>query len=260
MNFKMLIPDYRLRFLCILNSLSKKFITKGDIFLDIGCGEADLHSHYIKYFKHGIGLDVNRPDIDFAQKLNNNLSVKYDCRSFESIDSSKKYDCIICSEVIEHVEDPKKLIKKVSKILKKDGVAIFTFPRFNFPFFYDPVNFFLKKLNKHISFGAYAFGHDKLIEDDFFLKTITSEGFKIIEKKNLGGAFISILQLYWVGLFQQIIKSNKGNSKLNNKSIFIRPSSNIPFFVFITDILIKIDQLFTFKNSRSIGVIYVLTK
>tara|TARA_B100000795_G_scaffold269343_1_gene258461 strand:+ start:3477 stop:4190 length:714 start_codon:yes stop_codon:yes gene_type:complete len=44
------------------------------------------------------------------------------------------YDLILVADVIEHVKEPKKLLKKLKKFLKKDGCILITVPAYQFLF------------------------------------------------------------------------------------------------------------------------------
>ena len=46
----------------------------------------------------------------------------------------KFYDLILLADVIEHVEQPKKLLKNLKKFLKKDGYILITVPAYQFLF------------------------------------------------------------------------------------------------------------------------------
>lgn len=257
----MLLPDYRARYLSIFKIIEKKFKIKNEEFLDIGCGEADFHITYVKYFSKGNGIDINKNDIKFARKLNKQLPIQYKSSSYEKICEKKKYGCIVCTEVIEHVNNPKKIIKKTSSLLKNNGIAIFTFPRYEFPFLYDPINYILNKFNLQLPIGAYSFGHNKLIKDKDFVNWVSAEGLEIIDKENLGGPLISILQIYWVGLIQKLIKANQQNNSKNiKKKNFLRPTSKISIFTKLTDFIVQLDKKITTKNSRTIGALYILRK
>ena len=48
--------------------------------------------------------------------------------------SKSKYDLIIAADVVEHIKDDKKIIKNLSKHLKKNGHILITVPAFNFLF------------------------------------------------------------------------------------------------------------------------------
>ena len=106
----------------------------------------------------------------------------------------------------------------------------------------------------------YSFGHNKLINDNDFAKWVSAEGLEIIDKENLGGPLISILQIYWVGLIQKLIKANQQNNSKNIKKKFLRPTSEISIFTKFTDFIVQLDKGITTKNSRTIGALYILRK
>ncbi len=80
--------------------------------IDFGCGSGDL----LKKLPEGsIGTDINFYSIEYCQKNNLNAFVynidedNYQLKSLES----GKYDTLICSHVLEHIEDANKVIKKL---------------------------------------------------------------------------------------------------------------------------------------------------
>ena len=59
------------------------------------------------------------------------LKYKTNCKFFNydiSKVKSNTYDALICTEVIEHVESPEKLIKESLRVLKKNGILIVSTP------------------------------------------------------------------------------------------------------------------------------------
>lgn len=49
------------------------------------------------------------------------------------------FDCILLCNVLEHVTDIEELCKRISGLLKKDGILIFTGPK-DYPLHYDPID------------------------------------------------------------------------------------------------------------------------
>ncbi len=261
MNLKMLLPDYRCRYLKILDCIKVFENKKLASFLDIGCGESENHQEFIKYFKKGVGIDVNQEDVNYAKKLNKKILIDYFSQGYENLILEKKYNCIICSEVLEHVNNPEILIEKISKLLKPNGLAIITFPNKDFPFTYDPINFILNKINLKIPIGAYAFGHEKLICPAYFEKIVNANGLSIIKKDFIVGYILSILQMYWPGLVQKIIKKNSYNKKINQKKKFyLRFNNKIPSLVKVIDIILRIEDKMIKNKTKSVGLFYVLRK
>jgi SAM-dependent methyltransferase len=105
--------------------------------LDIGCGDGwliyKLKAVFDKFFQlYFTGIDISGLDIDFANKRKEYFGHK-DC-DFQLMDvgnllfGSEEFDIVISSEVVEHMEDPKRFFKSVFGILKKDGLVILTTP------------------------------------------------------------------------------------------------------------------------------------
>ena len=63
-------------------------------------------------------------------------------QDFISILKKKKYDLILCSNVLEHLTDKKLVIDAISQILPKNGFAIITVP-FNYPYHLNRINFLI---------------------------------------------------------------------------------------------------------------------
>jgi SAM-dependent methyltransferase len=83
--------------------------------LDIGCGTGQL-TNAIAY---AFDCEITAIDIDFnsinaaeigAQQLSN---VHYLLTSYEDFNSDKKYDVVLMTQVLDHVKDPKEILKKV---------------------------------------------------------------------------------------------------------------------------------------------------
>ena len=89
--------------------------------LDAGCGIGNLSKRLLENgFKDIIALDIE-----------NELKIKI---PFIEADLNKKlvfeekFDVIICQEVIEHLENPRHLLREFKKILRKEGIIIITTP------------------------------------------------------------------------------------------------------------------------------------
>ncbi len=91
--------------------------------LDIGCGGGILAEELSKKGANVTGIDASEKTIEIAKQHSqeNNLKINYECSTLEEHlkKSKKKYDSIICFELIEHVPDQLKLINDISKVSKK---------------------------------------------------------------------------------------------------------------------------------------------
>ncbi|ODS40208.1 MAG: hypothetical protein A7315_02660 [Candidatus Altiarchaeales archaeon WOR_SM1_79] len=104
--------------------------------LDLGCNRGhDIFRMNKKlanpniYF---IGLDISPNDIKYANEIvkkNNLNSCKFIVGSAESTNfENEGFDIVICSEVLEHVQNPELILKEIHRILKKNGIAIISTP------------------------------------------------------------------------------------------------------------------------------------
>lgn len=103
--------------------------------LDVGCGTgAYLTQPLAERFGsiNFLGIDSDRVSIEFAR----NSCVLPNLAYSDQLESPAegKFDLIICSEVIEHVEDSTKFLSSLTKNLSEDGKMVLTVPNGYGPF------------------------------------------------------------------------------------------------------------------------------
>ena len=103
-----------------------------DKLLDAGCGIGIyIHDYSVKYGLNGCGVDIDRSRIAIAKKVNqflkqNNL---FKVSRLEKLNlGRKKFDKIICVDVLEHIKDDALAIKNVGQYLKPGGMMLVTVP------------------------------------------------------------------------------------------------------------------------------------
>jgi len=92
---------------------------EGDSFLEIGCGEGYIIGR-IKRMKPDarcVGLDNDPIAIKGARICH--PSVEFICIDVYDYAPTEKFDTVILPEVIEHLEDPKKILAKARQLAKK---------------------------------------------------------------------------------------------------------------------------------------------
>lgn len=97
--------------------LLSTLIPKGKKVLEIGCGTGDLLASLKP--KYGFGVDISKEMIKIASKKYKNIkfSTKYPKQIF---------GYIFMTDVIEHLEDPKKEFTKIFNLMDKNSVFINT--------------------------------------------------------------------------------------------------------------------------------------
>src|SRR5215208_7154373 len=79
--------------------------------LDVGCGNGIISRGIGKKGFNVLGIDVSDKAIEKARALNTLPNVRFEIISAEQLVSDgKKYQGVICSEVLEHLDHPEKLL------------------------------------------------------------------------------------------------------------------------------------------------------
>lgn len=100
--------------------------------LDVGCGGGILAEPLARLGAYVTGLDPGETNVKVAQyhcsldlKLRDNL--EYICTTVEDhCKDNKKYDAVVCSEVIEHVDRVPYFVKCCTDLVKDNGSVFFT--------------------------------------------------------------------------------------------------------------------------------------
>ena len=114
----------------IINPLRAEYISskvdlKGKTLLDVGCGGGILAEALHDKGAIVKGIDAAGPGIEIAKHhaKKNNKSIDYQESTAEDLiqKSTEKYDVVTCLEVLEHVPDPKLLVKTCIDLLNPNG-------------------------------------------------------------------------------------------------------------------------------------------
>ena len=96
--------------------------------LDIGCGKGNISIALASLGHQVLGIDLNAPSVESAKKKNKFKNAEFKVQNATKLDPSEKYDCIIASEVFEHIEKPSEFAKKIKNNLNENGILIATIP------------------------------------------------------------------------------------------------------------------------------------
>lgn len=265
MNYKLLFPTYRNRFLFVRDHLIS-LVRRGygiTVALNLGTGEGDYDGMIAPLCGSLFACDINEQDVAFAKSLNGDLvNVVYGVENALNLSFPDAYfDLLVSVDVIEHVGQPERMVKEIGRVLKPGGMALITFPSLEFPFAYDPINRLLSLFsNRRISQGAYAFGHEYLILGADFRNWAERSELEVVSEQNLSGTLVALVEMYWTGIIQRIFKANATNVSENTRRIGLRPSGKEPTFVALTDAFIGLDRILCSRGTRSVGKGFVLRR
>jgi ubiquinone/menaquinone biosynthesis C-methylase UbiE len=112
----------------LIKKICKRIVNKDSKVLDIGCGSG----RNMGLFNSGnvYGLDISSISIRKGRDSGNKNLLVGDALKLPF--KNNVFDCIFCLDLLEHIENDKKVLEEASKILKDDGLFISFVPCFNF--------------------------------------------------------------------------------------------------------------------------------
>ncbi len=78
---------------------------------------------------NGIGYDISKSSVEYAKefmRINNKQPIEVVLQNVFDIPETRQYDRIMCGELVEHLENPIGLLKKLKALLKDDGKLFLT--------------------------------------------------------------------------------------------------------------------------------------
>ena len=96
--------------------LNKYLVNK---ILEVGCGIGG----FLEYNSNVQGIDINPDLINICKKKLNASLMELDKIPFDD----NKYNSVLLDNVLEHIQNPKKLILEIKRVLKNDGILLITF-------------------------------------------------------------------------------------------------------------------------------------
>lgn len=130
-NLGAIIVD-ELRFEFLQHALQQ--IGKRPSLLDLGCGQKPYRELYAAYTQKSFGLDV--PTTQHGMQ-----AIDVQGRGTELPFIDQAFDLVFCTEVMEHVAEPKRMLQEIHRVLKPGGYLILTTP-FLVPVHEAPYDFF----------------------------------------------------------------------------------------------------------------------
>ena len=159
--------------------------------LDVGCASGWFLSEVSKKYPSAryFGIDIYDKGISYAKKKHPFIEFKV-ADAHKIPYSENFFDLVLCTEVLEHLREPKTALFEIKRVLKKNGTAIIELDTGGLLF--STVWFFWSKSRGNVWREAHlhSFNPEKLE------KTILECGFVIVNMKefNLGMAMVFTLK------------------------------------------------------------------
>ncbi|TSC88529.1 MAG: type 11 methyltransferase [Microgenomates group bacterium Gr01-1014_7] len=233
----------------------------GDKVLDLGCGDG-YYSYLLSSFSPKItGIDNHVAAIESAKRQVRKKNVRFIIGDAEKLPfPENSFDKIVMSEIIEHVKDDIRVLKEARRVLKPGGILVLTTPNKNYPFLWDPINWFLEHLfNFHIKSGFFAGiwnQHVRLYKPEEIGKKLEKVGFKVDSCELLTGWCLPFNHyllnlgcklLFYKKLSQDLLQDINKFSKSKNQK-----TSLASFLFWLVNTLDKLNDIF--PNSSGVSI------
>src|ERR1019366_90576 len=113
-------------------NLLRGVVGRGMKFLEIGCAPGKILSWTAAVLGAEVsGLDYSRPGVRVARRLFPELGLTADIRNedvFSTTFAEGSFDVVYSAGVIEHFEDPSRIVRIHAQLLKPGGLALITVP------------------------------------------------------------------------------------------------------------------------------------
>lgn len=132
-----IISENNFTYWYITRVLNKYLRSQYDV-LDIGCGAGTICFYISNKVRSVTGVDISSKAINECHKSAKKLNLKnteFYTMNFPEQLPKKRYDLIICFEVIEHLENDIYALNQMYKLLKPHGLLILSTPSENAPLY-----------------------------------------------------------------------------------------------------------------------------
>jgi 2-polyprenyl-3-methyl-5-hydroxy-6-metoxy-1,4-benzoquinol methylase len=167
------------------------YVDRVTSYLEIGAGHGLYISKATEILKTSTRfevVDISETSINFGKRFISNKDVVFNQKNIFEYDSDIRFDFIIMGEVLEHVEDPFRLLKKVKDILNDDGTLFITTPT-NAPAI---DHIYLFKNEEEIRHLILSCGFEIISEKSFSSEDVSQEKIEKHKVSILYGAFIRV--------------------------------------------------------------------
>ncbi|MEO8665593.1 MAG: class I SAM-dependent methyltransferase [Ignavibacteria bacterium] len=183
-----------------------KSLFKGKL-LDLGCGNKPYSVIYNEVCESCVGCDV-----PFSIHKDADVDVLCMAEDIDKHFATGSFDCVLCTEVLEHTSDDRKVIENINKILKDNGTLIISAP-FTYVLHEAPHDF-----------RRYTFhGLKNIIENN---------GFEVQSAFSMGATFSSGYFIFYYSLTKLFYFSFKKLGMDLSRNVVIRAVMNFPEYIF----------------------------
>jgi SAM-dependent methyltransferase len=189
--------------------------------LDLGCGNKPYSSIYNEVCDSSVGCDVpNSPH------KNSTVEVLCAAEDADKHFDAGSFDCVICTEVLEHTRNDYKVVQNINKLLNTDGNLLISAP---------------------FTYVLHEPPHDYRRYTLYGLKSILEEnGFEVKSIFSMGATFSSMFYIFYYSLVKMFfyVLNKIGLGKLHSNKI-------IGSFVALPELMLYAFNIGSFRKKLS---------
>jgi 2-polyprenyl-3-methyl-5-hydroxy-6-metoxy-1,4-benzoquinol methylase len=182
---------------------------KGDDVLELGSFKGNFTERLLPYFKHITCVEASEEAVDYAsnnKKLGDNVKIYNSL--FENVTLPKKYNNIILTHVLEHIDNPVALLNRIKEEwLTDDGCLFVVCPNANAPSRQIAVKMGLITHNSAITPAEVEHGHRITYTLDTLERDAKQSGLKVVHRSGI--FFKSLANFQWDQLLNTDIISKE---------------------------------------------------
>ena len=144
--------------------------------LDVGCGGGSNARHFSEMGNIVDGITISEKEGELARPYLRHLYIQNLEEGLPDSISENEYDYVICSHVLEHIAYPEKLLKDITKALKKNGYLVMALPNI---MHYSSRFELLKGNMNYDTAGIFDYTHLRWYTFDTARKLLETNGFEI---------------------------------------------------------------------------------
>jgi 2-polyprenyl-3-methyl-5-hydroxy-6-metoxy-1,4-benzoquinol methylase len=182
------------------------FFKNGNL-LELGSFKGDFTKRFLPYFNDITCVEASDEAIAIAQKEIGS-GAKYINSLFESVDLPTKYDNVILTHVLEHIDNPVNILKRINdEWLSDQGRFFLVCPNANAPSRQIAVKMGLISHNSAVTPSEKEHGHNITYTLDTLERDAKAAGLKVVHRSGI--FFKALANFQWDKLLQTDIISNE---------------------------------------------------
>lgn len=176
--------------------------------IDFGSGQGDLINLLCTHYnaQSFIGLELSDSGVQLAVRKSPQASF-FQCNLLDNIPAQPQLygsgEIGICAEVLEHLDEPKKMLETISLYLAPNAKLIVTVPS-------GPMSSFDKSI-----------GHRKHYRSEDLRALLENSGFKVLQINKAGFPFFNLYKIVTIMRGKQLCKDIKGESSMKGMVLLV---------------------------------------